>query len=98
MRSKQLLFRSAVREKLLRGATQLCDAVRITLGPKSKSVLIQKQWGAPVVCNDGVAIAKELSLEDPEENLGAQMLLTEATMTEKPEQKKDGSPSLDSEA
>ncbi len=81
MTSKQLLFRSAAREKLLRGATQLSDAVRITLGPKSKSVLIQKQWGAPVVCNDGVAIAKELSLEDPEENLGAQMLRQAAEKT-----------------
>jgi chaperonin GroEL (HSP60 family) len=57
-----------------------------------------KQLGSPVVCNDGVAIAKELSLEDPEEDLDDQMLLTETTMTEKPEQKKDGPPSLDSEA
>jgi chaperonin GroEL len=78
---KQLLFRSAAREKILRGATQLADAVRITLGPKSKSVLIQKQWGTPIVCNDGVAIAKELSLEDPEENLGAQMLRQAAEKT-----------------
>jgi chaperonin GroEL len=78
---KQLLFRTAAREKILRGATQLADAVRITLGPKSKSVLIQKQWGAPIVCNDGVAIAKELSLEDAEENLGAQMLRQAAEKT-----------------
>ncbi|HJR69939.1 MAG TPA: chaperonin GroEL, partial [Gammaproteobacteria bacterium] len=55
---KQVLFRSAAREKVLRGATQLADAIRITLGPKSKSVLIQKKWGVPVVCNDGVTIAK----------------------------------------
>jgi chaperonin GroEL len=78
---KQVLFRSAAREKVLRGATQLADAVRITLGPKSKSVLIQRQWGAPVVCNDGVAIAKEFSLKDPEENLGAQMLRQAAEKT-----------------
>jgi len=78
---KRLLFRSAAREKILRGATQLADAIRITLGPKSKSVLIQKQWGAPIVCNDGVAIAKELSLEDAEENLGAQMLRQAAEKT-----------------
>ncbi len=78
---KQLFFRSAAREKILRGATQLADAVRITLGPKSKSVLIQKQWGAPIVCNDGVVIAKELSLEDPEENLGVQMLRQAAEKT-----------------
>ncbi|HMK87601.1 MAG TPA: chaperonin GroEL [Steroidobacteraceae bacterium] len=78
---KQLLFRSAAREKILRGATQLADAVRITLGPKSKSVLIQKQWGTPIVCNDGVMIAKELTLADPEENLGVQMLRQAAEKT-----------------
>jgi chaperonin GroEL (HSP60 family) len=69
------------REKVLRGATQLADAVRITLGPKSKSVLIQKSWGAPLVCNDGVTIAKEIQLKDPEENLGAQMLRQAAERT-----------------
>ena len=74
MAHKQVLFRSVAREKLLRGATQLADAVRVTLGPKSKSVLIQKKWGVPVVCNDGVTIAKEFDIEDAEENLGAQML------------------------
>ena len=81
MAHKQLLFRSAAREKVLHGATALTDAVRITLGPKSKSVLIQKAWGAPVVCNDGVAIAKELSLSNPEENLGVQMLRQAAEKT-----------------
>jgi chaperonin GroEL len=81
MTVKQVLFRSAAREKVLRGATQLADAVRITLGPKSKSVLIQKKWGVPVVCNDGVTIAKEMELEDPEENLGAQMLRQAAEKT-----------------
>jgi chaperonin GroEL len=78
---KQVLFRSAAREKILRGATQLCDAVRVTLGPKSKSVLIQKTWGSPIVCNDGVTIAKEFDLKDPEENLGAQMLRQAAEKT-----------------
>jgi chaperonin GroEL len=81
MTHKQVLFRSAAREKILRGATQLAEAVRITLGPKSKSVLIQKKWGAPVVCNDGVAIAKEFELKDPEENLGAQMMRQAAEKT-----------------
>ncbi|MBL6750235.1 MAG: chaperonin GroEL, partial [Nevskia sp.] len=65
----QLLFRNEAREKMLRGAAKLAEAVRITLGPKSKSVLIQKKWGVPVVCNDGVTIAKAVNLEDPEENL-----------------------------
>ncbi len=81
MTAKQVLFRSAAREKVLRGATQLADAVRVTLGPKSKSVLIQKKWGTPVICNDGVTIAKEMELEDPEENLGAQMLRQAAEKT-----------------
>jgi len=74
MASKRLLFRSAAREKILAGASALADAVRITLGPKSKCVLIQKKWGRPLVCNDGITIAKEVELEDPEENLGAQMI------------------------
>ena len=81
MAHKQVLFRSAAREKVVRGATQLADAVRITLGPKSKSVLIQKKWGVPIVCNDGVTIAKEFDLKDPEENLGAQMLRQAAERT-----------------
>jgi chaperonin GroEL len=81
MTSKQVLFRSQAREKILHGTSQLADAVRITLGPKSKSVLIQKKWGAPIVCNDGVTIAKEMELEDPEENLGAQMLRQAAEKT-----------------
>jgi chaperonin GroEL len=81
MTVKQVLFRAAAREKVLRGTAQLADAVRLTLGPKSKSVLIQKKWGAPIVCNDGVTIAKEMELEDPEENLGAQMLRQAAERT-----------------
>jgi len=81
MAHKQILFHSAAREKVLRGTVALADAVRVTLGPKSKSVLIQKKWGAPIVCNDGVTIAKEVDLKDPEENLGAQMLRQAAEKT-----------------
>ncbi len=81
MPHKQILFRSAAREKILRGATQLVDAVRVTLGPRSKSVLIEKKWGAPIVCNDGVTIAKEFDLKDAEENLGARMLRQAAEKT-----------------
>jgi chaperonin GroEL len=81
MAHKQILFHSAAREKVLRGATLLADAVRVTLGPKSKSVLIQKNWGAPIVCNDGVTIAKEFDLKDAEENLGAQVLRQAAEKT-----------------
>ncbi len=81
MAHKQILFRSAAREKILRGATQLADAVRVTLGPRSKAVLIEKKWGAPIVCNDGVTIAKEVDLQDAEENLGARMLRQAAEKT-----------------
>ncbi len=81
MAHKQVLFHSAAREKVLRGASLLADAVRVTLGPKSKSVLIQKSWGAPIVCNDGVTIAKEFDIKDAEENLGAQVLRQAAEKT-----------------
>jgi chaperonin GroEL len=81
MAHKQVLFRSAAREKILRGATQLVDAIRVTLGPRSKSVLIERKWGAPIVCNDGVTIAKEFDLKDAEENLGARMLRQAAEKT-----------------
>ena len=81
MSHTKLLFRSAAREKVLHGANQLAEAIRITLGPKSKSVLIQSVYGAPRVCNDGVTIAKLVKLEDPEENLGAQMLRQAAERT-----------------
>jgi chaperonin GroEL len=78
---KKLLFGSAARERVLAGASALADAIRVTLGPKSKSVLIEKKWGSPVVCNDGVTIAKEVDLENPEENLGARMMREAATRT-----------------
>ena len=81
MAHKRMLFHSEAREKILRGTTALADAVRVTLGPKSKSVLIGKKWGVPIICDDGVTIAKEVDLEDPEENLGAQMLRQAAEKT-----------------
>ncbi|MCE9590872.1 MAG: chaperonin GroEL [Planctomycetes bacterium] len=81
MSSKRVFFNAAAREKILRGASALADAVRVTLGPKSKCVLIEKKWGAPIVCNDGVTIAKEFELKDPEENLGARMIREAAERT-----------------
>ncbi|MCC6364421.1 MAG: chaperonin GroEL [Bryobacterales bacterium] len=74
MPAKQLLFRSEAREALLRGAAAVADAVRVTLGPKSKCVLIEKKFGRPLICNDGVTIAKEMEIKNPVENLGAQVL------------------------
>jgi len=81
MAFKQLLFESEARERILKGATQLTDAVRVTLGPKSKCVLIEKAFGKPLVCNDGVTIAKEIILKCPEENLGASMMREAAERT-----------------
>jgi chaperonin GroEL len=81
MAHKQVLFRSEAREKLLRGSTALADAVRVTLGPKSKCVLIQKSFGIPIVCNDGVTIAREMDLKDASENLGVQMIRQAAERT-----------------
>jgi chaperonin GroEL len=81
MPAKHLLFHSEAREKVLKGAAAIADAVRPTLGPRSRSVLIEKKWGKPIVCNDGVTIAKEFALKDPEEDLGAQMLRGAAERT-----------------
>jgi chaperonin GroEL len=81
MAYKQVLFRSDAREKVLRGVNALADAVRVTLGPKSKCVLIERRFGVPLVCNDGVTIAKEMTLRDPNENLGVQMIRQAAERT-----------------
>jgi chaperonin GroEL len=74
MPHKHLMFHTDAHEKILRGVNAIADAMRVTLGPKSKCVLIERKWGQPIVCNDGVTIAKEFELADPEENLGAQIL------------------------
>jgi chaperonin GroEL len=81
MSHTQVLFRAQAREKILRGVNAVAEAVRVTLGPKSKCVLIERKFGAPLVCNDGVTIAKETNLEDPAENLGAQMIRQAAERT-----------------
>ena len=81
MPAKQIRFRAEARERVLRGTAMLADAVRITLGPKSRCVLLERKWGRPLVCDDGVTIAKEVELRDPDENLGAQMLRQAAERT-----------------
>ncbi|MDD9731285.1 chaperonin GroEL [Mameliella sp. AT18] len=81
MAYKKLLFHSAAREKLLAGTQALADAVRVTLGPRSKSVLIQRSYGAPLVCDDGVTIAKEFRLQEAEQDMGAQLLRQAAERT-----------------
>lgn len=79
--AKKITFHDEARQKLLSGVRQLSDAVRITMGPKGRNVLLDKKYGGPVITNDGVTIAKEIDLKDPEENAGAQLLKEVATRT-----------------
>jgi Chaperonin GroEL (HSP60 family) len=79
--SKILEFDEQARRSLERGVDALADAVRVTLGPKGRNVVIDKKWGAPTITNDGVTIAREIEMEDPYENLGAQLAKEVATKT-----------------
>ena len=79
--AKQLLFDENARRALLDGVEKMSTAVRVTLGPKGRNVVLDKKFGAPTVTNDGVTIAKEIELEDPFENMGAQLLKEVATKT-----------------
>jgi chaperonin GroEL len=79
--AKQLQFDESARKALLRGVEKLSTAVKVTLGPKGRNVVLDKKFGAPTVTNDGVTIAKEIELEDPFENMGAQLLKEVATKT-----------------
>ena len=79
--AKILEFDEDARRSLERGVDALADAVRVTLGPKGRNVVIDKKWGAPTITNDGVTIAREIELEDPYENLGAQLAKEVATKT-----------------
>ncbi len=74
MAAKQLLFNEAARQALLRGVIKLSKAVTATLGPKGRNVVLDKKYGSPTVTKDGVTVAKEIELEDPFENMGAQMV------------------------
>ena len=79
--AKLILFETEAREKLKRGVDALCNAVKVTLGPKGRNVVIEKKFGAPAITKDGVTVAKEIELEDPMENLGAQMVKEVASKT-----------------
>ena len=74
MAAKEVRFGTAAREKMLRGMDVLADAVKVTLGPKGRNVLLDKSYGAPRISKDGAAVAKEIELADRFENMGAQML------------------------
>src|ERR1044072_7818924 len=79
--AKMLEFDEEARRALERGVNKLANAVKVTLGPRGRNVVIDKKWGAPTITNDGVTIAKEVELEDPYENLGAQLAKEVATKT-----------------
>ena len=81
MAAKQLEFNTEARARLKRGVDQLAEAVKVTLGPKGRNVVIDKKFGSPTVTKDGVTVAKEVELEDPIENMGAQMVKEVATKT-----------------
>ncbi len=80
--AKQLIFDETARRSLKRGVDRLADAVKVTLGPKGRNVVLDKKFGAPTITNDGVTIARDIDLEDPFENMGAQLLKEVATKTD----------------
>src|SRR5258708_6044970 len=79
--AKSLNFNEEARRSLERGVDKLANAVKVTLGPRGRNVVIDKKWGAPTITNDGVTVAKEIELENPQENLGAQLAKEVATKT-----------------
>src|SRR6201996_5428718 len=81
MAAKEVRFSGEARERLLRGVETLANAVKVTLGPKGRNVVIEKSFGAPRITKDGVTVAKEIELEDKFENMGAQMVREVASKT-----------------
>src|ERR1700704_5937870 len=81
MAAKQLKYNEEARRALERGANGVADAVKVTLGPKGRNVVLDKKWGSPTITKDGVTVAKEIELEDPYENMGAQLVKEVASKT-----------------
>src|SRR5918997_1622113 len=79
--AKQINYSEDARRALLRGVNQLADAVKVTLGPKGRNVVLDKKFGSPTITKDGVSVAKEIDLKDPVENLGARMVREVASKT-----------------
>src|SRR5437762_12679418 len=79
--AKQIIYGEHSRQAVLRGINQLADAVKVTLGPKGRNVVIDKKFGSPTITKDGVTVAKEIDLQDPLENMGAQMVREVASKT-----------------
>ena len=72
--AKMMKFKDDARRAIQRGVNKLADAVSVTMGPKGRNVVLDKKYGSPLIINDGVTIAKEIELEDPYENMGAQLV------------------------
>jgi chaperonin GroEL len=81
MAKKELLFSEQAREALMQGASVVAEAVRVTLGPRGRNVVIERKWGSPLVTKDGVTVAKEIELEDRDQDMGAQLLKEVASKT-----------------
>ena len=81
MAAKDVRFSQDARDRMMRGVDILADAVKVTLGPKGRNVVLDKSWGAPRITKDGVTVAKEIELEDKFENMGAQMVKEVASKT-----------------
>ena len=79
--AKQIVYSENSRQAILRGVNQLADAVKVTLGPKGRNVVLEKKFGGPNITKDGVTVAKEIELKDPLENMGAQMVREVASKT-----------------
>ena len=79
--AKQIVYGEQSRQAVLRGVNQLADAVKVTLGPKGRNVVLDKKFGSPTITKDGVTVAKEIDLKDPLENMGAQMVREVASKT-----------------
>src|SRR5580658_6430650 len=79
--AKQIIYAENSRQAILRGVNQLADAVKVTLGPKGRNVVLEKKFGGPTITKDGVTVAKEIELKDPLENMGAQMVREVASKT-----------------
>src|SRR5512136_1454852 len=81
MAAKQIVYSENARQAILRGVNQLADAVKVTLGPKGRNVVLEKKYGGPTITKDGVTVAKEIELKSPLENMGAQMVREVASKT-----------------
>src|SRR5882757_25653 len=81
MAAKQIIYSDQTRQAIMRGVNQLAEAVKVTLGPKGRNVVLEKKFGGPTITKDGVTVAKEVDLKDPLENMGAQMVREVASKT-----------------